>query len=302
MAFLFKSVTGGKGRSKKNGYAPEAGVGIVFKSGPDQALYVKSLADGGPASQSDPPIRVNDCLQKVDGENVYRMPIEKVVEYILGERGSTIVMTFERFAGNKTITFTTTMKRGDAAKISSSKVVQPAPTKHAEIPEFSADDNAEADPNATMRRGLTLHEKHAAQQSRLSERLEKLEEMRNIVALSFTGASTVQDAAGIFEGDVTNVSPARPSTARATCPPSMAAAAVALDHEALAETRRCTGRGWRNLPVLLHPETARKSAGRDSRGNPCSRGGRAPLPSPPDGLSSSAGQEARAWHHEVPDG
>lgn len=43
-----------KSRSQRNGYGLEApaGVGIVFKSGPDGALFVKALADSGPAAGS----------------------------------------------------------------------------------------------------------------------------------------------------------------------------------------------------------------------------------------------------------
>lgn len=68
----FFNKTAHKSLSRKNGYAKNdpAGVGIVFKSGPDEALFVKALADGGPAANCGM-IRVNDCLIKVDGEDVY---------------------------------------------------------------------------------------------------------------------------------------------------------------------------------------------------------------------------------------
>jgi C-terminal processing protease CtpA/Prc len=68
----FFGKTAHKSKSQKNGYGKTdpAGVGIVFKSGPDDALFVKTLADGGPAALCGM-IRVNDCLLKVDGEDVY---------------------------------------------------------------------------------------------------------------------------------------------------------------------------------------------------------------------------------------
>uniref|UniRef100_A0A7S0XSL5 PDZ domain-containing protein n=1 Tax=Hemiselmis andersenii TaxID=464988 RepID=A0A7S0XSL5_HEMAN len=116
MAFFSK--TAHKSKSQKNGFAKvdPAGVGIVFKSGPDEALFVKALADGAPAANCGM-IRVNDCLTKVDGEDVYRMPIEKVVKYILGEKGSEIRLTFQRFSGDKLSKFTVKLYRGNPASI-----------------------------------------------------------------------------------------------------------------------------------------------------------------------------------------
>ena len=86
MASMFRS--GHKAKSQRNGYGLDepAGVGIVFKSGPDEALFVKvcvgsvrvfvggarlklrvcggqALADNGPAAVYGK-IQVNDCLLK----------------------------------------------------------------------------------------------------------------------------------------------------------------------------------------------------------------------------------------------
>ena len=229
MAFLFRQATTIK--SKRNGYEPAAGVGIVFKSGPDQALFVKSIVEDGPASKADPPIRVNDCLLKVDGEEVYRMPIEKAVEYILGERDSPITLTFQRFAGNKLNKFDVRLLRGTPATLRAQNAAateeiayqqqqkqqlqQPQPQQQQQQQQRqqqqqqqlirSADQNqSNAEYSATMR-GMTLQERQALEQTRLSERLQKIEDMKGIAALSFTGASNMQDAAGIYEGDMLNV-------------------------------------------------------------------------------------------------
>jgi hypothetical protein len=150
MASLFRS--GHKAMSQRNGYGLDqpAGVGIVFKSGPDEALFVKVCVGSvlprstgccgrsfeaaclwwsGPggqwpggsvrqdSSQRLPTeVRLSPCsccpqtstslhpsaascmlaldlvpnahvagiCYRVDGEDVYRQPIEKVIKYILG--------------------------------------------------------------------------------------------------------------------------------------------------------------------------------------------------------------------------
>ena len=63
MAGFFKNKH--RAKSQRNGFGLEnpAGVGIVFKSGPDEALFVKALADNGPAAVYGK-IQVNDCLLK----------------------------------------------------------------------------------------------------------------------------------------------------------------------------------------------------------------------------------------------
>jgi hypothetical protein len=199
MAFLFKSST--KSKSQRNGFSPNAGVGIVFKSGPDVALFVKSITEGGPASASDPAIRVNDCLLKVDGDDVYRMPINKVVEYIMGESDSPIQLTFQRFAGNKLESFQVNLRRGRAATIRASHLDSQEALEHQgplhhkglEPHEQHADD---------AKTQMALKEEQASVQARLSERLEKMKELKDFDALSFTGKSSKDDPTGIYEGDL----------------------------------------------------------------------------------------------------
>mmetsp|Transcript_92844 Transcript_92844/g.149895 ORF Transcript_92844/g.149895 Transcript_92844/m.149895 type:complete len:95 (-) Transcript_92844:2611-2895(-) len=89
MASFFRQ--GHRAKSQRNGFGLEnpGGVGIVFKSGPDEALFVKALADNGPAAIYGK-IQVNDCLLKVDSEDVYRQPIEKVIKHILGQQVCTL--------------------------------------------------------------------------------------------------------------------------------------------------------------------------------------------------------------------
>ena len=173
MAFLFKSSN--KSRSRRNGFDGNSGVGIVFKSGPDEALFIKSIAEGGPASTSD--LRVNDCLLKVDGDDVYRMPINKVVEYILGEEGSDIQMTFQRFAGNKLDTVNVNLKRGRAATIRATMDTRALETKddhHVSAPAIVAE-KSQDQPDPSRER-LSQKEKHADVQAKVSERLEKMRE------------------------------------------------------------------------------------------------------------------------------
>mmetsp|Transcript_19509 Transcript_19509/g.64693 ORF Transcript_19509/g.64693 Transcript_19509/m.64693 type:complete len:357 (-) Transcript_19509:3501-4571(-) len=198
-------------RSQKNGYGLKnpAGVGIVFKSGPDEALFVKAVAEGGPAAASGK-IHVNDCLLKVDGEDVYRQPIERVVKYILGEPGSEISMTFQRFSGDKVTKFTVKMKRGQTAVI---KSAAPEPD---EVRNEQLNDNVKKIENldnklvpkesvlkaAAAAKGMSLEEKQQVQQQRISERLARMKEMKEIVAMSYTGRSHVEDQYGTYEGDI----------------------------------------------------------------------------------------------------
>lgn len=205
MAFLFKSSK--KSHSKKNGYDGNSGVGIVFKSGPDEALFVKSITEGGPASLSDPPIRVNDCLLKVDGEDVYRMPINKVVDYILGEENSSIDMTFQRFAGNKLESFTVSLRRGRAATIRAdidTRALEAREPQSIESPQLNASSQDQQGQNQ-MRGQLSHKEKQADTQAKVGERLEKMREMKDFTALSFTGRGSKEDPTGTYEGDLNQV-------------------------------------------------------------------------------------------------
>jgi hypothetical protein len=207
MAFLFKSSD--KSRSRRYGSKENFGVGIVFKSGPDEALFVKSISEGGPASLSNPPIRVNDCLLKVDGDDVYRMPISKVVDYILGDENSSIELTFQRFAGNRLENFTVKLRRGRAATIRAN--VDNIRTSEDENIDQPFNETNEITPNADQlelpsqsmpRNQLTHQERAAIDQTRLSERLEKMKDLKSITALAFTGKSSKIDLTGSYEGDI----------------------------------------------------------------------------------------------------
>ncbi len=54
-----------------------AGIGIVFKVGPDGGLIVKSMAEDGPAKLSGK-INLEDCLMGVDGRKVFGQSITQV--------------------------------------------------------------------------------------------------------------------------------------------------------------------------------------------------------------------------------
>lgn len=72
------------------------------------------------------------------------MPIEKVVEYILGEKGSEIRLTFQRFSGDKLSKLTVKLMRGNPASIK------------AAVPwaEDEAEDGEEVDEMEQMERDL----------------------------------------------------------------------------------------------------------------------------------------------------
>lgn len=55
-----------------------AGIGIVFKVGPDGGLIVKSMAEDGPAKLSGK-INLEDCLMGVDGRKVFGQTITQVI-------------------------------------------------------------------------------------------------------------------------------------------------------------------------------------------------------------------------------
>ena len=207
MAGFFKG--GRQAKSQRNGFGLDnpAGVGIVFKSGPDEALFVKALADNGPAAVYGK-IQVNDCLLKVDGEDVYRQPIEKVIKYILGEQDSKITLTFQRFSGDKISKYTAELKRGKTAKIA--KAVEQEEEEDVAVEGRGSSQNAAAQQNsllaaeASAMKAEALEEKQLAQQQRVSERLARMKEMQEIIAMSYTGSSHIEDAAGAYEGDMKN--------------------------------------------------------------------------------------------------
>jgi len=51
-SLLFSAAHKAKSQRQGFGLTNPAGVGIVFKSGPDESLFVKALADSGPAAGS----------------------------------------------------------------------------------------------------------------------------------------------------------------------------------------------------------------------------------------------------------
>jgi len=93
---------------------PPAGVGMVLKEAKlpngDTLLMVKTLAPGAPAISSGL-ISPGDYLLTVDGHRVSSS--EEATKYILGERGSSITMQFER-DGER---FVVAMRRGTAATL-----------------------------------------------------------------------------------------------------------------------------------------------------------------------------------------
>jgi hypothetical protein len=205
MAFLFKSAK--LPHSKRNGFEGNAGVGIVFKSGPDEALFVKSITEGGPAAKSNPPIRVNDCLLKVDGDDVYRLPINKVVDYILGEEDTPIEMTFQRFAGNKLEPFTVTLKRGRPATIRATIDTKSLEPQDAQQHDGAHQNAGRQDAQGQeFPRGQQSHkEKQVDAQANVGQRMEKMRELKNFAALSFTGKGSKEDPTGTYEGDLNQV-------------------------------------------------------------------------------------------------
>ena len=54
-----------------------AGIGIVFKVGPDGGLIVKSMAEDGAAKLSGK-VQLEDCLMGVDGKKVFGQSITQV--------------------------------------------------------------------------------------------------------------------------------------------------------------------------------------------------------------------------------
>jgi len=91
---------------------PPAGVGMVLKEmkmpGGETLLTVKTLAPGSPAITSGM-ISAGDYLLTVDGKSVTSSA--EATKHILGERGSSITMQFER-DGER---FVVAMRRGTAA-------------------------------------------------------------------------------------------------------------------------------------------------------------------------------------------
>ena len=133
---------------------------------------------------------------RVDGEDVYRQPIEKVIQYILGEPDSKITMTFQRFSGDKITKFTADLKRGQTAKIAKAVVEDEDEDGEADGQAPPPQANAVVAAEASAMKAEALEEKQLAQQQRVSERLARMKEMQEIIAMSYTGSSHIEDAAG----------------------------------------------------------------------------------------------------------
>ena len=104
-------------------------------------------------------------------------------------------MTFQRFSGDKITKYTADLKRGQTAKIAKAVVEE-------DEEEGEAEGNAPPQANAVVAaeaaamKAEALEEKQLAQQQRVSERLARMKEMQEIIAMSYTGSSHIEDAAG----------------------------------------------------------------------------------------------------------
>ena len=89
------------GRKKAAG---NAGVGIILKVGSDGGLYVKSMQNNGPASNSRV-VQVGDLLLEVSGKNAFGKSVDKVKMMILGVPETSCEFLFKRWltGGDSTI-------------------------------------------------------------------------------------------------------------------------------------------------------------------------------------------------------
>jgi hypothetical protein len=89
------------GRKKAAG---NAGVGIILKVGSDGGLYVKSMQQNGPASNSRV-VQVGDLLLEVSGKNAFGKSVDKVKMMILGVPETSCEFLFKRWlhGGDSTI-------------------------------------------------------------------------------------------------------------------------------------------------------------------------------------------------------
>jgi carboxyl-terminal processing protease len=76
------------------------GVGLGFKQAKDGSLVVTKLIEGGPAA-TEGSIEVDDRLVEVNGKNVDKMPIDKVMPLLRGNVGSSVKLVFKR--GSKSV-------------------------------------------------------------------------------------------------------------------------------------------------------------------------------------------------------
>lgn len=71
------------------------GVGIYFNPDPYGGLAVLSFVPGGPAQRSGQ-IVPGDVIASVDDDNVYGKPLSELAKYLLGPKGSQVVLGFQR--------------------------------------------------------------------------------------------------------------------------------------------------------------------------------------------------------------
>lgn len=70
-----------------------AGIGIVFKVGPDNGMYIEEISVGGSAEECKI-LRKGDCLVAVDGKDVYRCEEPSVSSCVLGKFGTSVSTVF----------------------------------------------------------------------------------------------------------------------------------------------------------------------------------------------------------------
>ncbi len=118
-----------------------------------------------------------------------------------------ISLTLQRFSGDRVAKFTISLQRGKTATIT--KAVEKSAEEEDEgtgvtmsaMPD-TGQKKASAEPEFFALKTEALDEKLAAQQQRVSARLSRMKEMQEIVAMSYTGPSHVEDSSGKYEGDI----------------------------------------------------------------------------------------------------
>lgn len=91
------------------------GIGVGLKQSSDGSLLVTSLVEGGPAAKSRQ-IQVGDRLIQVNGTNIDKTPLEKVMVMLRGNLGSTVKLVFLRTSKDgKTETISVDLKREEIA-------------------------------------------------------------------------------------------------------------------------------------------------------------------------------------------
>eukprot|EP00291_Cryptomonas_curvata_P014651 CAMPEP_0172154584 /NCGR_PEP_ID=MMETSP1050-20130122/2121_1 /TAXON_ID=233186 /ORGANISM="Cryptomonas curvata, Strain CCAP979/52" /LENGTH=271 /DNA_ID=CAMNT_0012823327 /DNA_START=114 /DNA_END=926 /DNA_ORIENTATION=- len=87
-----------------------AGVGIIFRKGPDGSLIVKDLIDGSGADECKQ-IQAGDTLTQVDDVKISKVSIAEVSGMILGEPGQPVRLKFTRISGRSKRKYKVVLKR-----------------------------------------------------------------------------------------------------------------------------------------------------------------------------------------------